>query len=76
MGLYGLMLLLCYYHCVVREAYKIWKRVHKAVKLPCDALRAAPRVTQDVGSSGWPWTPPSPMRPRAGCGGTEMRRWH
>jgi transposase len=26
------------------------------------------------GSPGWPRTPPSPMRTRAGCGGTEMRR--
>gem|GEM_PF-1996779 len=36
--------------------------------------RAAPRDTQDVGSPGWSRTPPSPMRPRAGCGGTEMRQ--
>jgi hypothetical protein len=33
-GLYGLMLLPCYYHCVVRRAYKIRKRVHKVVSCP------------------------------------------
>jgi len=30
---------------------------------------------QGVGPLGWPWTPPSPMKARAGCGGTGMRRW-
>jgi len=28
------MLLLCCYHCVVRKAYKPWKRIHKAVGRP------------------------------------------
>ena len=29
-----MMLLLCYYHCVVRKAYKLWKRVPEVVGCP------------------------------------------
>jgi hypothetical protein len=31
---YGLMLLLCYYHCVVRKVFNLWEHIPEVVGCP------------------------------------------